>query len=332
MTVPATRQQVGFVTVVAVVAWLALVLAAFAADPPAGSMEEAIARQVTEAIPADLKMRTVAIGYVDGDGDGRLAHALTGALARLNRFKVIERRDLDKLLEEQGLQARDWTDPGARVKFGRVSGAQGLFIGQVERSEGWLRDAVRSQMKLVHVENGQVLMARDFTTSRWHYGPIAVLAVILLICVGLVVTVASRKREVTQKAALAVVDQRERTINTEELAKAMGEIGRARGVLHEKGFQQAAIRAKDLEVQLRTLRDRIALAPTGQTGRHTAADLRRVVNFDQEYRTLVETVTAGAASLCDRALAGDGTAVDQQLLTITNRVREAEATFRNRGV
>lgn len=299
---------------------------------PAG-LEQEIARQAAAALPADLKMRAVAIGQIEGDGDGRIAHALTGELTKLNRFKVIERQDLDKLLQDQGVQARDWTDPGTRVKFGKVSGVQGLFLGKIaERKDGLFQDTLRVQLKLDDIERGQVVVAKEFVVTRWHYGPLGVLAAILLVIVGLVAGVAGRKRTVTKQTVLAEADRRERTINTEELSKAIGELSRARSLLSGKGLQAEAIRVKDLEVQLRTVKDRIALAPTGTSDRHTAGDLRRVVGFDQAYRTLSESVTRAVSGLCDHAGTGDKTQIDQDLQAITSQIREAEATFRNRGI
>jgi len=304
-----------------------------AAEEKAAGLDQDVARQVAAAIPVDLKMGTVAIGQIENDGDGRLAHALTGALTKLNRFKVIERRDLDKLLEEQGVQTRDWIDPKERVKFGKVKGVQGLFLGKiVERSSGMLQDALKVQLKLDDVERGQVVFAKDFVATELHYGPLMVLGIILAVLVGLVLMVLGRKRTVTKTERLVQADQKERTINTEELNKAMADLGRAQSVLYEKGLQAEAIKAKDLGVQLRTLKDKIALAPTGGSDRHTTGKLRQVVSFDQEYRTLAEAVTLAAAALCDRAAAGDKAEVERNLQEIGNRIREAEATFRNRGV
>lgn len=312
---------------------LALLAApAIAAEPlEAAGLEQSIADQAVGAIPADLKLGTVAIGLIEGDGDGRVAHALTAALTKLNRFKVIERRDLDKLLAEQGIQARDWIDPKDRVKFGKVKGVQGLVFGRVvERSQGWLRDSLTVQLKLDDVERGQVIVARELTAGRWHYGPLVVLGALLVVLLGLLLSVLGRKRTVVKKVTLAETDRKERTISTEELGKALGELGRARGVLFDKGLQAAAVRVKDLEVQLRTLRDRIALAPTGNSDRHTVGELRQVVGFDQAYRELVESVTHTASGLCDRVGAGDTGRVEQDLTALTNHIRQAETTFRNR--
>jgi hypothetical protein len=302
------------------------------AEPqPSSTLEAQIAAQAIAGLPVDLRLGSIAIGPIDGDGDGRLAHALTGALTKLGRFKVIERRDLDKLLEEQGVQARDWIDPKERVKFGKVKGVQGLLFGRVlERSVGWLKDSFVVQLKLDDVERGQVVFAREFTARQWHVGPLVVLALVVLVVLVLILLVLGRKRTVMKKVELAEVDRKERRINTEELAKAFAELGRARGVLQEKGFTAEAIRVKDLEAQLRTLRDRIGLAPTGLTDRHAVGDLRQTVSFDQGYRTLVEDVTQAAMGLCDHVGNGDRGQVQRDLEDLTTHIREAEATFRNR--
>lgn len=310
---------------------LLFVPAAVAADAPAASLEQDIARQAAEAIPADLRISTVGIGPIEGDGDGALAHALAGALARLNRFKVIERRDLDKLLQEQGVQARDWIDPKERVKFGKVKGVQGLVFGKVAgRSDGWLRATLAVQLKLDDVERGQVVMARELVATRWHYGALGGLAVVAVVVLVLVLMALGRTHGVKAKERLARADERARTINTQEVTKALGEIGRARSALYRKGLQQEAIRVKDLEVQLRSLKDRIALAPSGLGEGHTAGDLRQAAAFEQRYREFVENLTRSAGALCDHAGTGSQPQIEQSLRTITEQIREAEAAFHDR--
>lgn len=294
--------------------------------------EQDIANQLAAAIPADVSMGAVAIGTIEGDGDGKIAHALTGALVQLNRFKIIERRDLDKLLEEQGVQAKDWIDAKDRVKFGKVKGVQGLVFGKVvERSTGWLSDTLRVQLKLANVERGQVVLANDFASTQWHYGPLAVLLGVAVVLLLVLLVVLGRKRGVTKRAELAVADQRERTINTEELSKAMSELGRAQSLLYNKGLTGEAARVKDLSAQLRTLKDRIGLAPSMQSDRSSVGEMRSVAGFDRDYRAFAEVVTSGAAGLCDHASTGDRTQVERDLQAMADEIRQAETSFRNRG-
>jgi hypothetical protein len=303
-----------------------------AEDKPVAGPEHDIATQLAGAIPADLRMGTVAIGTIEGDGDGKIAHALTGTLVQLNRFKVIERRDLDKLLEEQGIQTRDWIDAKDRVRFGKVRGVQGLVFGKVsERSTGWLSDTLRVQIKLADVERGQIAFARELSSTRWHSGSLAVLAVLALLALLVLLAGLRRVRQVSTRADLAMADQRERRINTDEFSKALSELGRAQSLLYTRGLTEEAARVKDLSVQLRTLKDRIALAPTLQSERVSVGEARRVAGFDGDYRAFAESVTSSAAGLCDHASAADRTQVARDLQAMADEIRQAETAFRNRG-
>jgi len=121
------------------------------------------------------------IGVVDFENKSKYANARLGTaasdiliteLAKTNRFVVVERDKLDKILEEQGLQASGVIDPRTAVKVGQVLGLEAIVTGAVSEfgvktggSEYLLAQTKRQtaeaavDIRMVDVQTGQVIYA-----------------------------------------------------------------------------------------------------------------------------------------------------------------------------
>lgn len=108
---------------------------------------------------------TVAVLEFEGLGGGRphfaryTTEVLSTTLARRGRFKVIERRRLDRILEELKLNTSALFDPENRKKFGRVSGVEAILIGSYQNFSA----SVRLNARLVATETGETLAAGSVT-------------------------------------------------------------------------------------------------------------------------------------------------------------------------
>ena len=144
-----------------------------------------IADQVVAKLPEDIHFRLLAIGPISGDSQP-LTDALTTAIKSQTRFHLIERKDLNRLLEEQGIQLSPIADDRQPVEPGRIKGVEGLLLGRLEvkhASFAWC--SLEAFIKLDNVEGGDVVFADTFyaRTVPKHtiYGAIAIIFLILLI-------------------------------------------------------------------------------------------------------------------------------------------------------
>lgn len=84
-----------------------------------------------------------------------LAYMITTDLTLLERFRVVERLEIDALFDEMALSTTDRVDPDAAVRLGRMSGAgrllQGSLVGQP--------DETASLNASVALANGEVVEA-----------------------------------------------------------------------------------------------------------------------------------------------------------------------------
>jgi hypothetical protein len=297
------------------------------------SLVEDIARQFAAALPADARLATLGVSTILGDPDGRIAHGLTGALAAARRARIIERHDLQALLREQGLQVRDWVDPQSRVGFGRISGVQGLVLGEVVAADrGWVRDGLRIRLKVADVERGRIILAREFVATRWRAGPVTALALVFGGLGGSVFAVAGRYRALTRERVLARTDVRERRLSGSGLGAAMAELGHARSVLYGLRFEPEAIRIRDLELDVRTLRDRLASGPVAMNQGERGADFYGRLAVNQGVRALAADLTRATSALCGEARAGDRAQIQRALDEIAAETRSVERAVRGSGV
>ncbi len=83
---------------------------------------------------AEFKNQSAAAWWRGGVG-WELAGMLTNELAATGAFKVVERKKLQSVLEEQNLAASGRIRPGTGAKIGKLTGAQYLIMGTVTSYE-----------------------------------------------------------------------------------------------------------------------------------------------------------------------------------------------------
>src|SRR4051812_41096148 len=80
------------------------------------------------------------------------AESLSDVFSRINEFSVVERSQLNKVLEEQNLQVSKIEDTNRIVKVGRILGVRKMLIGSCQIATGHLL----VNMRIVDVETGLV--------------------------------------------------------------------------------------------------------------------------------------------------------------------------------
>lgn len=90
------------------------------------------------------------------------ADKLITQLVNLRRFRVIERTELDKVMQEQDFRMSDAVDSKDAAVVGKVAGADVIVIGTVKMETGYARVSAR----LVDVETGETVVAREVQSQN----------------------------------------------------------------------------------------------------------------------------------------------------------------------
>jgi len=88
----------------------------------------------------------------------RIYETLSMEFINTGKFRLIERKDIDKILNEQGFQYSGMVEPSQAVQFGKILGAELVAIYNVESAEkegDYYRLGI--YLKLINVENGEVM-------------------------------------------------------------------------------------------------------------------------------------------------------------------------------
>lgn len=91
-----------------------------------------------------------------------LAEAVGNDLFVRNEFELIERRLLDKVLKEQGINRSQLSDPETAARMGRLVGVGGLVTGTVTKAGGELNVNAR----LVNVETAKIMAVAAVSVNR----------------------------------------------------------------------------------------------------------------------------------------------------------------------
>lgn len=149
-----------------------------------------VAVRVPVMKPAEINMapyNSVAIGGMTGNGDRQMTNSLEEALVNTQRFTVVDRQHMDKVLKELQLSSTDLADPNAASKLGKVVTAGALIFGDVadnyreQRNEEHYKDDkkvmhtwhvlkgevnVRATFKIVDVSTGKLIIAKTYEEHR----------------------------------------------------------------------------------------------------------------------------------------------------------------------
>jgi len=131
------------------------------------SVDEMVSDAVSKIQPTLGKisgdMKVVAVYSITGDKSGRvnvdsLQDRIVGILLRTEKFQVIDRANLKRLLEEQALSMTGVVDEAQIVKAGKLIGVKGFFFGTVDVRE----ESVVISLKLVSVETSAIVWSKEF--------------------------------------------------------------------------------------------------------------------------------------------------------------------------
>lgn len=85
-----------------------------------------------------------------------MTEEMVAQLVSLRRFKVIERTALDKVLEEQSLQASGLVDDKTATNLGRIAGADAIVMGSLNMTKNYTKVSAR----VIDTETGETIVAK----------------------------------------------------------------------------------------------------------------------------------------------------------------------------
>ena len=127
-------------------------------------LTDAIGKFKSDIKAAKMDVEKVAVYAIEPDSGGKVNISMVqdqveAALLETGRFKVINRKALKALLEEQALSLTGVVDETQMVKAGKLIGAQGFFYGSVEVQ----KNKLVLNIKLIEVESSAVAYSKKFT-------------------------------------------------------------------------------------------------------------------------------------------------------------------------
>jgi len=139
--------------------------------------------------PAEInlaKFKKIAVGEITGQAANDVTDELTTALFESNRFEVLDRANLDKILREHNLSASGLVDEKTAAEFGQLIGAAAMVFGRVadykydeklEKGEPWTdkkggrhqtftrygSSKVTVNFKITDLTTGKLLVSKSIT-------------------------------------------------------------------------------------------------------------------------------------------------------------------------
>jgi len=118
---------------------------------------------------ADKKIAVANFSYPDGrvSVDGNvISERVTTELVRLKKFKVTERKEIEKVFAELKLQRSGAIDADSVKSIGTMLGADWLVLGTLAELDG---RRVEINARLVGVESGEIINAFNIKVKKdWH--------------------------------------------------------------------------------------------------------------------------------------------------------------------
>lgn len=115
-------------------------------------------RKLLEPLAPDAQpVRLAVLDLVDAEGlPSALGTRLTGdllpPLLASKRFVLLERAQLNKVIQEQALEQSDFADAQQAIAVGKLSGAQYLLTGRISNAA----DSVHLDLRLLRAETGEI--------------------------------------------------------------------------------------------------------------------------------------------------------------------------------
>jgi hypothetical protein len=315
----------------------AIVLLLSAAPVLAASLSERAAQSIVDQVVAelpegDIHLRLLAVTDIDGDQEEQLSRALTAAINERTEFVLVEKANMEKLLEEQGWQLSDLVNPEARVQFGEMLAAEGILFGNVlEWQSGFQSAHIRVHLQLDDVQRGVIVFSRQFEASveapeRAIYVALAAFLVAIVLVAVLIRIVRIRRRKEDIETA---VDQRQEAL--QQVRRAQRNLGDAREKMRRDGSPEVAEEVQAVEGDLDRLRLAIESAPAGRAFERGGERLSdKGFELDERAAGMIRGLVGSAERIFDRAQDKDQAGLSEALAELRTGIKDVHSAFLGR--
>jgi hypothetical protein len=301
---------------------------------PAATLE--LQKALVKALPVESHIARIAVLDLEGD-DGTIRDALISAITENTNFKIIERKDLNKILDEQGLQLKDIIDEKTRIKPGRLKGVQALLIGKlVIMEEGFMSYRLKARLKLDDVEKGEILFSKEFDVKAvsplrdWIiYGGIGILAILLAVVLAKIRRPLDIKERIKEDAK-ARGDVTARVDITKEIARASDNVSEAKSKLMDKGKTDEAVLLKEAEKDLLLLKEHVDNAARGSVDMRKSGEFKQVLNFDRQIINSFMNLTKSADNLYNKVSQGNLSDFEKEVEGFKRSIKNTIKEFSHR--
>lgn len=291
-----------------------------------------IADQIVAKLPENIHFRLLAIGPISGESQG-LTDALTAKIKADTTFHLIERKDLNRLLEEQGIQLSPIADTRQPVEPGRIKGVEGLILGRLEaKHASFAGCSLEAFIKLDNVEGGDVVFAESFHAryipKHTTYGAIAIIFLILLIfCANRLKVRNENKRH------RRVDNDADRLLSIQDsLKNARENLNQAHDDLVTRGKMDAGMAVRQCRDDVRSLLDTIEHTPGLHPDMVTTAAYKDAKSNARSMNNLVKNILAESEKLLKAAESADANRVISIAMNLRGEAINTLNRFRNRTV
>ena len=187
-----------------------------------------VTSQIVAQLPDDVHLRLLAIGPVLGKDGAAFVDKLTEKVKGRTQFALIERHDLNKLLEEQGIQLNPLSDDRSTAEPGKIKGVEGLIMTKiVVDSANPLFATMDVFVKMDNVETGDIVFAKNFKSRHYSMKTVQIIgvAVLFLLVIIFIFIVKKNNKTRTEKFVekddadvISVASALKKAINSIELA------------------------------------------------------------------------------------------------------------------
>lgn len=112
--------------------------------------------------------------YVSAGKDGGhvISNILASELNNMDGFQILERSEIEKLLDEQKLQVSGVIDESSAVEIGKMIGADAVILGDVTDYLEWTNtgvvgSTVTFSARLVDIESSQMMLSTSISRIRF---------------------------------------------------------------------------------------------------------------------------------------------------------------------
>lgn len=291
-----------------------------------------LASEVVAALPDDIHFRLLAIPPIQAD-DGQLADALTAKIKSGTRYHLIERRDLDKLLKEQGVQLSPIADPRRPIEPGKIKGVEGLLLGRVEEAScSFLFCSLRVFIKLDNVERGDVVFARYFDAQAFPPVVIYVGVGVLVVVLVLLIVSQGRRTRRSRAARFSQTDSQGMQRVQAEVKKARDNLNIAHDTLVAGNRIHFGTELRKARESLNSLLFKLEQAPAVYPGSVDKKTRKGLESQGRSMDGLAKNILAESEKLLSAVRSGDDRSAGDALKAFNTEIKNASNRWHERGV